>query len=183
MKETVRVLIPEEEVNAKVDEIAAKINADCKAQGIKKVMLIGILKGCAFFMTDLAKRLDMNVVICFMDVSSYYDDTESSGEVKINLDLDISIKNNHVIIVEDVIDTGRTLNILMERLRMRNPASLKLAALLNKPVRREFVIKPDYVGFEIPDKFVVGYGLDYAQRYRNLPYIGILNFSEEDDDQ
>ncbi len=178
MKENVRVLIPEEEINAKVNEIAAQINADCKAKGIDKVMLLGILKGSAFFMTDLAKKLDMNVVICFMDVSSYYDDTQTSGEVKINLDLDISIKNNHVIIVEDIIDTGRTLHMLMERLRLRNPASLKLAALLNKPDKHEFEIVPDYVGFTIPDKFVVGYGLDYAQRYRNLPYIGILNFSE-----
>lgn len=182
MKETVRVLIPEEEVLKKVDEIAAQINERCKKEGIDKLMLLGILKGCAFFMTDLAKRLDMNVVICFMDVSSYYDSAESSGEVKINLDLDVSIKNRHVLIVEDIIDTGRTLHMLMERLKLRGPASLQLAALLNKPVKHEFGIEADYVGFEIPDRYVVGYGLDYDQRYRNLPYIGILNFSEEEDD-
>ncbi|MCD7777909.1 MAG: hypoxanthine phosphoribosyltransferase [Clostridiales bacterium] len=176
MKEVVKVLISTEEIQKRTDEIAEQINNDCKGE---KIILVGILKGSVFFMTDLSKKLNMPVEMCFMDVSSYYDDTESSGEVKINLDLDISIKNKNMLIVEDIIDTGRTLHMLMERLSHRNPASIKLAALLNKNIKREFDIKADYTGFEIPNKFVVGYGLDYAQRYRNLPYIGVLNFIDE----
>ncbi|MCD8215729.1 MAG: hypoxanthine phosphoribosyltransferase [Clostridiales bacterium] len=176
MKQVVKVLIPTEDIRRKTDEIAEQINNDF---GDEKIILLGILKGSVFFMTDLAKRLKMPVEMCFMDVSSYYDDTESSGDVKINLDLDISIKNKNVLIVEDIIDTGRTLHMLMERLSLRGPASIKLAALLNKPTKREFDITLDYMGFEIPNKFVVGYGLDYAQRYRNLPYIGVLNFIDE----
>lgn len=177
MAESVKVLISEEDVQKRVNEIAERINNDYKD---KDILLIGVLKGCSFFMTDLARKLKPSVEMCFMDVSSYYDSTESSGEVKINLDLDISIRNRHVLIVEDIIDTGRTIRMLIDRLEARKPASIKLAALLNKPVKREFEINVDYTGFEIPNKFVVGYGLDYAQRYRNLPYIGVLNFTDED---
>ena len=176
MAESVSVLISEENVQKRIDEVAAQINKDYNGESI---ILLGILKGSVFFMTDLAKRLTMPVQMCFMDVSSYYDGTESAGDVKINLDLDISIKNKHVLIVEDIIDTGRTVYMLMDRLEHRKPSSIKLAALLNKPVRRDFEINVDYVGFEIPNKFVVGYGLDYAQRYRNLPFIGSLKFTED----
>lgn len=176
MKETVKVLISEEQIKQRVEEIAAQINKDLAG---KNVIILGILKGSVFFITDLSRKLTMPAEMAFMDVSSYYDGTHSSGEVKINLDLDIIIKDKHLLIVEDIIDTGRTLHMLMERLKARKPASIHLATLLNKPVAREFEINADYTGFEIPDKFVVGYGLDYGQRYRNLPYIGVLNFSED----
>ncbi|MCD7855792.1 MAG: hypoxanthine phosphoribosyltransferase [Clostridiales bacterium] len=176
MKETVKVLISEEQIKQRVGELAEQINKDLAG---KEIIILGVLKGSVFFITDLSRRLTMPAEMAFMDVSSYYDSTHSSGEIKINLDLDLIIKDKHLLIVEDIIDTGRTLHMLMERLRARKPASISLATLLNKPVAREFEITPDYVGFEIPDKFVVGYGLDYAQRYRNLPYIGVLNFSED----
>ncbi len=176
MSESVSVLISEEDIQKRIGEIAAQINSDYNGNSI---ILLGILKGSVFFMTDLAKRLNMPVEMCFMDVSSYYDGTESVGDVKINLDLDISIKNRHVLIVEDIIDTGRTLHMLIDRLSSRKPSSIRLAALLNKPIRRDFEIDVDYTGFEIPNKFVVGYGLDYSQRYRNLPYIGSLKFTED----
>lgn len=125
-------------------------------------------------MCELAKRITVPVSLDFMDVSSYGDDTSSSGVVKIVKDLDELLEGKHVIIVEDIIDSGRTLHYLMEILKKRNPASLRLCTLLDKPERRVVDVKVDYVGFNIPDKFVVGYGLDYAQKYRNLPYIGVI---------
>lgn len=171
MAETVRVLIPEEEVDQMISELGKKISEDYAG---KQVHLICILKGGVFFMCELAKRITVPVSMDFMSVSSYGDGTKSSGIVKISKDLDESLEGKHVIIVEDIIDSGRTLYYLMDVLQKRNPASMKLCTLLDKPERRVKDVKVDYVGYNIPDEFVVGYGLDYAQKYRNLPYIGVV---------
>ena len=138
------------------------------------VYLVGILKGSVFFMCDLAKYLTMPVTMDFMKVSSYGDGTESSGNISIDMDLTASIEGKNVLIVEDIIDTGRTLEKLMKILGERNPKTLTMCTLLDKPSRRTQDIQADYTGFEIDDLFVVGYGLDYAQQYRNLPYIGVI---------
>ncbi|MBU9727586.1 hypoxanthine phosphoribosyltransferase [Diplocloster modestus] len=171
MADKISVLLTEQEVDDKIKEIGMQISRDYEG---KDVHLICILKGGVFFMCELAKRITVPVSLDFMDVSSYGDDTSSSGVVKIVKDLDELLEGKHVIIVEDIIDSGRTLHYLMEILKKRNPASLKLCTLLDKPERRVVDVKVDYVGFNIPDKFVVGYGLDYAQKYRNLPYIGVI---------
>lgn len=171
MADKISVLLTEQEVDDKIKEIGMQISKDYEG---KDVHLICILKGGVFFMCELAKRITVPVSLDFMDVSSYGDDTSSSGVVKIVKDLDELLEGKHVIIVEDIIDSGRTLHYLMEILKKRNPASLKLCTLLDKPERRVVDVKVDYVGFNIPDKFVVGYGLDYAQKYRNLPYIGVI---------
>ena len=171
MAETVRVLIPEEEVDQMISELGKKISEDYAG---KQVHLICILKGGVFFMCELAKRITVPVSMDFMSVSSDGDGTKSSGIVKISKDLDESLEGKHVIIVEDIIDSGRTLYYLMDVLQKRNPASMKLCTLLDKPERRVKDVKVDYVGYNIPDEFVVGYGLDYAQKYRNLPYIGVV---------
>lgn len=171
MADKIRVMIPEEEVDKKIAEIAAQINQDYAG---KEVHLICILKGGVFFACELAKRLTPLVSMDFMQVSSYEDATESSGIVRIKKDLDNKLEDKEVIIVEDIIDSGRTLHYLMPLLMQRKPASLKLCALLNKPSRREKEVTIDYLGFDIPDEFVVGYGLDYAQKYRNLPFIGVI---------
>ena len=142
----------------------------------KQIHLICVLKGGSFFMCELAKRITTDVSLDFMSVSSYGSDTKSSGVVKIVKDLDESIQGKDVLVVEDIIDSGRTLSYLMEMLRDRKPASLKLCTLLDKPDRRVVDVDVDYTGFQIPDEFVVGYGLDYDQRYRNLPYIGVISF-------
>ena len=173
MAEKIRVMYSEEEVSARIKEIAEQINHDYEG---KEVHLIGILRGGSFFMCDLAKRISLPVTIDFMSASSYGMSTTSSGVVKIVKDLEESIVGRHVIVVEDIIDTGRTLSYLLGMLR--EPASLKLCTLLNKPDRRVVDVKIDYNGYTIPDEFVVGYGLDYAQRYRNLPYIGVVEFEE-----
>ncbi len=175
MKETISILIPEKEIEKRVDELAAQISVDLDK---KPVTLICILKGGVMFMVDIAKRLRQNVEIDFMDVSSYNNSTSSGGNIKINKDLENSIEGKNVIIVEDIIDSGRTLKYLTKYLKEKKPASLKICTLLDKPERRVFDIKVDYTGFEIPDDFVVGYGLDYAQQYRNLPYIGVLKIEE-----
>ena len=141
--------------------------------------LICILKGSIFFTCELAKRITVPVTMDFMSVSSYGDDTKSSGVVKMVKDLDEPLQGRDVLVIEDIIDSGRTLSYLLENLGSRNPASLRLCTLLDKPERRVKDVKVDYTGFEIPDEFVVGYGLDYAQRYRNLPYIGVVTFEEE----
>jgi hypoxanthine phosphoribosyltransferase len=169
MSETIRELISEEDVAAKVKEIGAQITKDYEG---KAVHLICVLKGGVFFTCELAKRIEVPVSLDFMSVSSYGDDTKSSGVVKIIKDLDESIEGKDVLIVEDIIDSGRTLSYLIEVLKQRNPASIRLCTLLDKPERR---VK-DYVCFNIPDEFVVGYGLDYAQKYRNLPFIGVVEF-------
>lgn len=175
MAEKIRVMYSEEEVSARVKEIAEQINREYEG---KEVHLIGILRGGSFFMCELAKRITVPVTIDFMSASSYGMSTTSSGVVKIVKDLEEPIVGRHVIVVEDIIDTGRTLSYLLEMLKERGPESLKLCTLLNKPDRRVVEVKIDYNGYTIPDEFVVGYGLDYAQRYRNLPYIGIVEFEE-----
>ena len=171
MAETIRVMIPEEEVDAKIAELGKKISEDYEG---RQVHLICILKGSVFFTCELAKRITVPVSLDFMSVSSYCDGTASSGIVKIVKDLDETLEGKDVIVIEDIIDSGRTLYYLMDVLGKRQPNSLKLCTLLDKPDRRVRDVKVDYVGFEIPDEFVVGYGLDYAQRYRNLPYIGVV---------
>ncbi len=176
MKEIVEVMITTEEINRRLDELAAQINADYAG---KTVSLICILKGGVTFMVDLARRLTINVEYDFMDISSYGNEMVSSGVVKIMKDLDEPITDKNVILVEDIIDTGRTLERLRTHLSGQKPASLKVCTLLDKPGRRVVPnMTPDYIGFTIEDKFVIGYGLDYAQRYRNLNYIGILHFEE-----
>ena len=171
MSEKITVLVPEKEVDERIEFLGKQISKDYEG---RQVHLIGILKGGAFFMCELAKRITVPVSIDYMSVSSYGNRTSSSGVVRIAKDLDESIEGKDVLIVEDIIDSGRTLYYLMETLRQRHPKSLHLCTLLDKPERREKDVKVDYVGFEIPDEFVVGYGLDYAQKYRNLPYIGVV---------
>jgi len=171
MAETIRTLITEEDVDKRIEELGKQISRDYAG---KQVHLICILKGGVFFMCELAKRITIPVSMDFMSVGSYGDGTASSGIVKIAKDLDESLEDKDVIIVEDIIDSGRTLAYLFEILKKRGPRSMGLCTLLDKPERRVRDVKVDYVGFEIPDEFVVGYGLDYAQRYRNLPYIGVV---------
>lgn len=171
MAETIRVLIPEEDVDKKICEIGEQISKDYEG---KQVHLICILKGGVFFMCELAKRISVPVSMDFMSVSSYGADTKSSGVVRIVKDLDESLEGKEVLIVEDIIDSGRTLSYLIDVLQKRNPNSIRLCTLLDKPERRVKDVKVDYICFNIPDEFVVGYGLDYAQKYRNLPFIGVV---------
>ena len=171
MAERVKVLVPEEDVAKRIKELGEQISKDYAG---KQVHLICVLKGGVFFMCELAKRITVPVSMDFMSVSSYGDGTKSSGVVKIAKDLDETLEGKNVLIVEDIIDSGRTLYYLMDILCKRNPKSMKLCTLLDKPERRVKDVKVDYVGFNIPDEFVVGYGLDYAQRYRNLPFIGVV---------
>lgn len=173
MTEHVRVLLTEEEVDKRIQEIGDQISMDYEG---KQVHLVCVLKGGSFFMCELAKRITVPVSLDFMSVSSYGSDTKSSGVVKIVKDLDESLKDKDVIVVEDIVDSGRTLSYLMDMLRDRGPSSLRLCTLLDKPDRRVIDVHVDYTGFVIPDEFVVGYGLDYDQRYRNLPYIGVVEF-------
>lgn len=176
MKEKVRIFLPEHEVNERIAEIAKKISDDYAG---KEVHLICILKGSVFFMCELAKRITVPVTMDFMSVSSYGNDTKSSGVVRIVKDLDEPLDGKDVLVVEDIIDSGRTLSYLLENLSRRGPKSLRLCTLLDKPDRRVAQVDVDYTCFNIPDEFVVGYGLDYAQKYRNLPFIGIVEFVEE----
>lgn len=173
MAEHVRVLLSEAEVDARIQAIGDQISRDYAG---KQVHLVCVLKGGSFFMCELAKRISVPVSLDFMSVSSYGRDTKSSGVVKIVKDLDESIKDKEVIVVEDIVDSGRTLSYLLEMLSDRGPASLRLCTLLDKPERRVVDVDVHYTGFQIPDKFVVGYGLDYDQKYRNLPYIGVVEF-------
>lgn len=174
MAEHIRELLSEEEVVARIKDLGSKISEEYKGES---VYALCILKGGVYFMTELTKRITVPVSIDFMSVSSYGAGTESSGVVKIVKDLDSSIEGKNVLVIEDIIDTGRTLSYLLENLKARKPKSLKLCALLDKPDRRVADVKVDYVGFEIPDEFVVGYGMDYDQKYRNLPYIGVVEFN------
>ena len=171
MAETIKVLIPEDKVDERIRELGKKISEDYAG---KQIHLICVLKGGVFFMCELAKRISVPVSMDFMCVGSYGDATSSSGVVRLAKDLDESIENKEVLIVEDIIDSGNTLYYLMDILKKRHPASLRLCTLLDKPERRVKDVEVDYCGFEIPDEFVVGYGLDYAQKYRNLPYIGVV---------
>lgn len=175
MSEHINVLLPEEEVDARIQAMGEQISRDYQG---KQVHLICVLKGGSFFLCELAKRITVPVSLDFMSVSSYGGGTESKGVVKIVKDLDESIRDKDVLVVEDIVDSGRTLSYLLEMLRSRGPKSLRLCTLLDKPDRRVVDVDVDYTGFQIPDKFVVGYGLDYDQRYRNLPYIGIVEFDE-----
>jgi hypoxanthine phosphoribosyltransferase len=165
------VLVSREELQAKVAELGDRISADYEG---KEILLVGVLKGAVFFMADLARRIDLPVALDFMAVSSYGSSTDSSGVVRILKDLDLEIADRHVLIVEDIIDSGLTLSYLLKNLRSRKPASLEVCALLTKPSRRKTEIPCRYVGFEIADKFVVGYGLDLADHYRTLDFIGVL---------
>ena len=173
MAERVEVLLSEEEVVAKIQELGDQISKDYAG---KQIHLVCILKGGVFFLCELAKRITVPVSLDFMSVSSYGSDTKSSGVVKIVKDLDESLQGKDVLVVEDIVDSGRTLSYLMEMLRDRRPNSLKLCTLLDKPDRRVIEVPVDYTAFQIPDEFVVGYGLDYDQRYRNLPFIGVVKF-------
>lgn len=175
MAEKIKVLISEEEVDARIRELGEKISKEYEG---KQIHLICVLKGGVFFMCELAKRITVPVSMDFMCVGSYGDGTKSSAVVRLAKDLDESIENKEVLIVEDIIDSGNTLYYLMDVLRQRKPASLRLCTLLDKPDRRVKDVHVDWTGFEIPDEFVVGYGLDYAQKYRNLPYIGVVEVAE-----
>ena len=175
MAETVRVLVEEEEVDKRIRDLGEQISKDYEG---KEVHLICVLKGGVFFMCELAKRITVPVSMDFMSVSSYGDGTASSGVVKIAKDLDETLEGKDVLIVEDIIDSGRTLSYLLRILKGRHPASIKLCTLLDKPERRVTDVKVDYCCFNIPDEFVVGYGLDYAQKYRNLPYIGVVELQD-----
>lgn len=175
MAERIRILLSEEEVNVRIQAIGEQISRDYAG---KSVHLVCVLKGGSFFLCELAKRITVPVSLDFMSVSSYGSETKSSGVVKIVKDLDESVRDKDVIIVEDIVDSGRTLSYLMEMLRDRGPASLKLCTLLDKPDRRVIDVNVDYTGFRIPDEFVVGYGLDYNQMYRNLPYIGVVEVDD-----
>ena len=165
------ILIDEETLAARVAELGADVSADYEGRDL---LLIGVLKGAVFFMADLMRHLTVACEVDFMAISSYGDATDSSGIVRILKDLDISIEGRDVLVVEDIIDSGLTLSYLIRNLESREPASLEVCALLTKPSRREIDVRVRYVGFEIPNKFVVGYGLDFAERYRNLPYIGVV---------
>ncbi len=173
MAERIEVLLSEEQVNKRIKEIGEQISKD---YADKEVHLVCVLKGGSFFMCELAKRITVPVFLDFMSVSSYGSDTKSSGVVKIIKDLDESMTNKNVLIVEDIVDSGRTLSYLQDMLKQRGAADVKLCTLLDKPERRVVDVEVDYVGFQIPDEFVVGYGLDYDQKYRNLPYIGVVKF-------
>lgn len=176
MKEEVNVLIGEEQLQTRIKELAGQINKDYEG---REVFLLCILKGSVYFTCELSKHITHPVKLGFLSVSSYGDGLTSSGAVTINNDADLDVKGKHVIVVEDIVDTGKTLSFLLHMLAKRSPASLRLCTLLDKPERRVTEVKVDYVGFEVPDKFVVGFGMDYAQKYRNLPFIGELAFKED----
>ena len=171
MAEKIGVLISEEQVNDRIRELAEKISVEYAG---RTVHLIGVLKGSVFFMCELAKNITVPVTMDFMSVSSYGNATTSSGVVKLIKDLDESIEGRDVILVEDIMDSGRTLSYLVKILKERKPASFKIITLLDKPDRRVVDIEPDMTCFQVPDRVVVGYGLDCAQKYRNLPYIGVI---------
>jgi hypoxanthine phosphoribosyltransferase len=166
------ILIDEETLAARVAELGADVSVDYQGRDL---LLIGVLKGAVFFMADLMRHLTVPCEVDFMAISSYGASTDSSGIVRILKDLDINIEGRDVLVVEDIIDSGLTLSYLMRNLESREPTSLEVCALLTKPARREIDVPVRYVGFEIPNKFVVGYGLDFAERYRNLPYVGVLH--------
>lgn len=172
MKEDIKeILFAEDELRTKIREIGTKVSEDYKG---KELMLVGILKGSVPFMADLMKEITIPCTMDFMAVSSYGNSTKTSGVVRILKDLDFEIENKHILIVEDIIDSGITLKYLTEYLKGRKAASIEIAALLNKPERRKAEVNAKYIGYDVPDYFLVGYGLDYGEKYRNLPYVGIL---------
>ncbi len=175
MKEIIHELISEEQVEERIREMAEQLSRDYAG---KTLHMICILKGSVIFFSQLAKAVKIPVTMDFMATASYGEETVSSG-LEVRKDLDEDLDGRHVLIVEDIIDTGNTLSMVRKMLNARNPKSLKICTLLDKPERRETEVEVEYVGFEIPDKFVVGYGLDYAQRYRNLPYVGEIEFAED----
>ena len=175
MAEKISVLLSEEEVDKRIQEIGEQISKDYAGE---QVHLVCVLRGGVFFLCELAKRITVPVSLDFMSVSSYGSDTKSSGVVKIVKDLDDSLADKNVIVVEDIVDSGRTLSYLLEMLKDRGPKSMKLCTLLDKPDRRVVDVKVDYTGFQIPDEFVVGYGLNYGDYYRNIPYV--FNVTNED---
>lgn len=166
------VLLSEEQLKKRVRELGEEITGDYGKE--ECLIAVGILRGSVVFLADLIRHINLHTELEFMAVSSYGNSTKTSGAVKINKDLDVDISGKNVIIIEDIIDSGVTLKYLKELLLKRNPKSLRICTLLNKPDRRKADVVPDYVGFDIPDEFVIGYGLDYASRYRNMPYVGIL---------
>jgi len=165
------VLFSEEDIRRRVKELGAQITLDYAG---KSPLLIGILKGCFVFLADVSRCIDMDCEIRFLTASSYGFSSVTSGKVRIDKDIDFEIEGRHVIVIEDILDSGVTLTALCDYIRERKPASLKICALLDKPARRQVNVSIDYLGFECPDEFVVGYGLDYAERYRNLPFIASL---------
>ena len=167
-----KILVSNAEIAKRAEEIAAQINADYKG---KPILVVGILRGASILLADMFKRLEGDVELDFMSLSSYGNGTNSSGEVKMIKDLSEPVDGKNVLIIEDIIDTGVTLSYLIKVLEARNPESIKLCALLDKPSRRKVELKGDYIGFEIPDEYVVGYGLDYAEKYRNLPDVCVLS--------
>ena len=169
------VLIDEEQIRVRIKELGAQITNDYAG---KNPLLIGVLKGACFFLSDLLRAIDTRLSIEFMAISSYGSSTRTSGEVRIMKDLDVPIEGRHILVVEDIVDTGLTLSYMLANLQSRGAASVKLAALLDKYERRQKEVKIDYLGFQIPDEFVVGYGLDFAERYRNLPFIAVLKNPE-----
>lgn len=173
MSEHVVKMIEEEDVDSRILELAKEIDEEYKGE---EVFLVCVLRGAVFFACELAKRITIPVTLDFMQVSSYGSGTRSTGEVKIVKDIDLSLRDKNVIIVEDIVDTGNTLSTLKAFFVQRKAKSVKICSLLDKPERREVNVDIDYVGFTIPDKFVVGYGLDYNQKYRNLPYVGVVEF-------
>lgn len=175
MPEKISVLIDESTIEKRIHALAEQISEDYAG---KELFVVGILKGASYFMCELTKRITVPVRIDFMSVSSYGDDTKSSGVVRIGKDIDSPLEGKNVIIVEDIVDSGRTLAYLKEFLKQRGAASIELCTLLDKPERRTIDVEVKYIGFSIPDKFVVGYGMDYAQKYRNLPYIGVISFDD-----
>lgn len=176
MKEVITELIGEEDVERRIRELGEQISKDYAG---KTVHLVGILKGACLFMCELAKRITVPVTLDFMSVSSYGSGTESSGVVRIVKDVDEPVDEKNVLVVEDIIDSGRTMAFLKDLFKDRNAASIRFCTLLDKPERRVVDLHADYVGFRIPDKFVVGWGMDYDQKYRNLPYIGVVNFTDD----
>ncbi len=168
-----RILLDHDRIQSRVAELARELTD--QYVGVDDLLLVGVLKGSVMFMVDLARAMRRHVAMDFIAISSYGQTTQTSGVVRVLKDLDADIGGRHVLVVEDIIDSGLTLSYLRESLARRNPASLRVCALLSKPSRREATVHVDYVGFDIPNEFVVGYGLDYAERYRNLPYIGVLN--------
>jgi hypoxanthine phosphoribosyltransferase len=166
------VLIDEESLRGRIAELGEEISDDYRGRDL---LLIGVLKGAVFFMADLMRQLTVPCEIDFMAISSYGASTDSSGVVRILKDLDINVESRHVLVVEDIVDSGLTLSYLIRNLEAREPASLEVCALMTKPSRREIDVPIRYVGFEIPNRFVIGYGLDFAERYRNLPYVGVFD--------
>jgi len=174
-KDKIKVLLSAEEIDKKVEELAERINYDFAGE---RVIIIGVLKGSFMFMSDLVKKINLQTEIYFLEASSYGAGTQTTGVVKISKDVDRDLAGENVIIVEDIIDTGITMDKVMEILRARGAKTVRRCACLSKPERRKVDIDIDYLGFEIPDEFVVGYGLDVAEKYRNLPYIGVVEISD-----